>query len=198
MERDYALMDRLPGNTLNELTYRNPQLLDENRITISYQLGMNAAFAYIFGIRDGYQTNYIYNPQNKVLTRIDKETFLDVPNEPFTTMNDGNKYTQEIAACELNNLKYMPAYRDGDERLEILRAFKVGFTDKYNHIKEKQDKLLDLVRKTRKNMIEIKNPIDRGEYDEETNRLVLTVKFLIEQDPDEVLIRLFKAKKELE
>ncbi|MFH1403456.1 MAG: hypothetical protein ABIH11_04225, partial [Candidatus Altiarchaeota archaeon] len=145
-DRDYVVMDRLPGVTLNELTYRRPEVLDENKIGIAYQLGIHSAYAYVFGVRDGFQTNYVFNPLNKILTRIDKEAFLEVPEDHEATLSGDDVYTREIAGCELNNLKYIPSFRTGSEREDILRAFTVGFKDKYEDIVLKKDKLLRIVR----------------------------------------------------
>jgi hypothetical protein len=191
-------MDRVPGVTLNELTYRRPEVLDENMIGIAYQLGIHSAFAYIFGVKDGYQTNYIFNPVNKLLTRIDKDTFLNVPDDPGSTFSDNDAYTQEIAACELNNLKYIPSFRSGDDREEILRAFKVGFMEKYGDVKAKRERLLELVRKTREKWMEVRPPLKKVDYVRETEGIVAVVDALIGQDPEAVIGRLFRAKAEFD
>ncbi|MBD3388108.1 MAG: hypothetical protein GF416_03590 [Candidatus Altiarchaeales archaeon] len=197
-DRAFVVMDRVPGSTLNELTYRRPEVLEEHKITIAYQLGMHMAFAYVFGSKDGYQTNYIFNPVDKILTRVDKESFLDVPDDPHTTLEEGNVYTQEIAACELSNLKYIPSFRSNEDRPKVLFAFKQGFMDKYEDIKEKKNELLGLVDETRETWLRIEPPREMDEYHEETRFIRVTVEHLMDQDPVHVLNRLVKAKEEVD
>lgn len=196
MDRSYAVMERLAGSTLNELTYRRPEVLEDNKVTIAYQLGMHMAFAYVFGSKDGYQTNYLFDTSEKLLTRVDKEVFLEVPYDATKTLEDGDKYTQEIAACELSNLKYIPSFRKKDTRPYVLMAFKQGFLDKYSDIKEKEEDLLSLVEETRDNWLQIKGLQSSKEYDTETEHILEAVKYLIDQEPEHVYQRLLKAKKE--
>ncbi len=195
-DRAYAVMDRVPGATLNELTYRRPEIIEDNRVTIAYQLGMHAAFSFVFGARDGYQTNYVFNPVDKILTRIDKESFLEMPEDPANVMSEGDAYTQEIAACELSNLKYIPAFRKKDTRPQVLLAFKQGFLDKYEDIKKREKRLLDLVQETRDTWLRIRPVREVDEYNSDTRYVKESVKHLISLDPGEAFNRLLKAKQE--
>ena len=194
----YVVMDRLPGATLNELTYRRPEVIEKNMVTISYQLGMHMAFSYIFGAKDGYQTNYVFDPVSKLLTRIDKESFLEVPNNPTSTLSDGDDYTQEIAACELTNLKYIPSFREPATRPKVLYAFKQGFLDKYSDIKSKKDDLLTMVQETRGAWAKMKPPEDEQEYAQITSQIKDAVQHLITQESELVFQRLVAAKKEVD
>jgi len=196
--RAYVVMDRLPGVTLNELAYRRPEIIEDNRVTISYQLGMHAGFAFVFGAKDGYQTNYIFDSVSKILTRIDKESFLEVPDEPRNTLSDDDRYTQEIAACELSNLKYIPAFRDSETRPKIIYAFRQGFIDKYADIKYKKDDLIGLVMESRGTWLKLKPESDPGEYEGETRKLIEKVSEMIDLEPEAVFDRLMKAKIEVD
>jgi len=197
-DRSFVLMDRLPGWTLNEMTYRKPDVLEENKIQIAYQLGMHAAFSYVFGVTDGFQTNYVYDPITKILTRIDKEVMLKVPGNPNETLLDHDEYTQDIAACELSNLKYIPSFRRTEGRAEIVIAFKSGFTDKYGEIKSKKEKMLELVSEARGTWKKLNAPGDLLAFDNETRSIIESVSIMIDQDPQAVLKRLFAAKAEVD
>jgi len=197
-DRSFILMDRLSGWTLNEMTYRKPDILEEHKISIAYQLGMHAAFSYVFGVKDGFQTNYVFDSVSTILTRIDKEVFLAVPKSPNETLLDHDDYTQEIASCELSNLKYIPSYRQGERRGEIILAFKTGFSDKYEEMRQKRKRLVELVEETRHRWKRISNPADPAGYDSETARIAEIVGVLLDQDPDKVLKRLFEAKVEVD
>jgi hypothetical protein len=196
-DRAYVVMDRLPGHTLNELTYRRPEVIEEHKVTIAYQLGMHTAFSYVFGAKDGYQTNYIFDPVSKILTRIDKESFLEMPSNA-DTFADKDTYTQEIAACELTNLKYIPSFRNNESRHKLLYAFKQGFMDKYSDIMYKRDDLLTMVRETRMAWLRMKPVEDPEEYEEETKSIIEMAYALIGQNPEDVYNRLIKAKKEVD
>ena len=191
-------MDRLPGNTLNELTYRKPEVLDTHQVTIAYQLGMHTTFSYVFGAKDGYQTNYVFDQLTKMLTRIDKESFFELPKNPRETLTDGDTYTQEISACELTNLKYIPSYRDKTKRVKVMLAYETGFKDKYADIKYKKNDILDLVDATRAAWVEIAQVLDMNEYLIETKRIRDNVEALIDQNPQNVYKRLLKAKLEVD
>ena len=198
LDRSFVVMERLPGNTLNELTYRRPEVLDDNMVTISYQLGMHMAFSYVFGSRDGFQTNYVFDLTTKLLTRIDKESFFEVPADSLTTLDVGDPYTQEIAACELANLKYIPSFRDGTAAKKVMMAFKQGFVDKYADIKYKKMDLVQLIMDTRLAWFRMEPPADIEAYASETLRIKDTVELFIEQDPKQVFERLIQAKKEVD
>lgn len=191
-------MDRLPGSTLNELTYRRPEILEEHKVSIAYQLGMHMVFSYVFGAKDGYQTNYVFDPVSRILTRIDKESFFEVPVDPKGTLSEGDDYTQEIAACELSNLKYIPSYRRTETRHLILFAFRQGFLDKYGDIKSKSEELLSMVAETRATWLDIKPVEDLEEYGSETRHIHTAIEYLIQQDPERVFDRLLKAKAEVD
>jgi hypothetical protein len=191
-------MDRLPGTTLNELTYLRPEILEEHKVTVAYQLGMHTAFSYVFGCKDGYQTNYLFNPVTKILTHIDKESFLELPPEPSKTLADGDKYTQEIASCELTNLKYIPSFRDGGYRTKLIIAYRQGFLDKYADIKYKKEELVKMVSGARMAWSKVKTIANQSEYDRETRIITQTINELIDQNPEEVADRLLKARKEVE
>jgi len=193
----YAVMDYVPGKTLNELSYRNPDIIEENRIRIAFQLGMHTAFSYVFGLKDGYQSNYIFDPEAKTITRIDNERFLCVPEDPENTLDDEHPYTQGIAACELENLKYIPSFRNRQEMEHILKAFNAGFIEKYKEIKNKKQNLIRLIGETRADTFRVRPEANAKKYQVETERIVDTVSFLISQEPTEVLRRLYKAKTEL-
>jgi hypothetical protein len=197
-DRSYVVMDRLPGRTLNELTYRRPEVLEEHKVTIAYQLGMHTAFSYVFGAKDGYQTNYVFDPTTKILTRIDKESFLDVPVDAYTTLSEGDSYTQEIAACELTNLKYIPSFRNGESRTKLLYAFRQGFLDKYSDIREKRPELVEMVQEARRTWFRLKPVEDSEEYEEDTKRVVSAVDHLVGQNPEDVFARLLNAKSEVD
>ena len=197
-DKSFVLMDRLSGWTLNEMTYLKPDILEENKIPIAYQLGMHAAFSYVFGVTDGFQTNYVFDPVSQILTRIDKEVFLSVPENPKETLLDHDEYTQEVAACELNNLKYIPSFRHRETRAEILVAFKSGFTDKYSELKQKRQRMLELVAEARGTWKKLGKPGDLTAFDKETAKLVDTVGTLIDQDSETVIKRLFDAKSEVD
>ncbi|MCX6694797.1 MAG: hypothetical protein NTU61_00670 [Candidatus Altiarchaeota archaeon] len=197
-DRSFVLMDRLAGWTLNEMTYLKPDVLEEHKISIAYQLGMHAAFSYAFGVTDGFQTNYMFDPVTNILTRIDKDVFLQVPSNPKDTLMDHDDYTQEISSCELSNLKYIPSFRRAEDRTDVLLAFKTGFLDKYSEMKEKRDKLLHLVYETRETWKKISNPRDILGFEAETRRIVESVSILLDQDSEKVLKRLFEAKAEVD
>ncbi|MBD3262547.1 MAG: hypothetical protein GF334_12915 [Candidatus Altiarchaeales archaeon] len=194
----YTVMDRLPGYTLNELMYRRPELLEEHKIVISYQLGLHTAFSYVFGLRDGYQSNYVFDPVTRILTRIDKERFLELPPNPDKTLQPQDPYTQEIASCELSNLKYMHSFREGVDRNQVVDALKEGFMDKYDDIKNKKQDLLQLVTHTRDTWLKLGPSTDVQEYEKETQKLASTVSFLVDQDPKRVWRRLVEAKREVD
>lgn len=198
MDRPYVVTERVPGVSLNELTYRRPEVLEKHKVTIAYQLGMHMAFAYVFGSKDGYQTNYLFDPVDRLLTRIDKEVFLEVPSDPAGTLADGDVYTQEVAACELANLKYIPSFRKKEGRPPILMAFRQGFLDKYDHIKDKKERFLELVDEARAMWKKLKSPEDEGGYHEETGSIRASVTHLIDQDPESVFKRLLTARQEVE
>jgi hypothetical protein len=189
----YVVMDRLPGATLNELTYRRPEVIDENWVTIAYQLGMHMAFSFVFGARDGYQTNYIFNPESRILTRIDKESFLEVPFDA-----DSEDYYAEIASCELGNLKYIPGFRDSERKGKVLYAFKQGFLDKYGDISGKRDELLDMVEDARETWLKSKQVHDIEDYRTGTKKIRQAVGKLMVLDPEEAFDRLIKARKTLD
>jgi hypothetical protein len=197
-DRSYVVMERLPGATLNELTYRRPEVIEDNMVTISYQLGMHMAFSYVFGAKDGFQTNYVFDHSNKILTRIDKESFLEMPANAATTLSDDDTYTQEIAACELTNLKYIPSFRSPDTRPKVLYAFRQGFFDKYEDIKYKRDELTQMVSDIRGTWKRMRPVEDLSEYEEETKHTVESVRMLIDQKADDVFARLLKAKIEVD
>ncbi|MFH0861706.1 MAG: hypothetical protein V1875_01630 [Candidatus Altiarchaeota archaeon] len=195
-DKPYVVMDRLPGTTLNELAYLRPEILEENKVTIAYQLGMHTAFSYVFGSKDGFQTNYLFNPVTKILTHIDKESFLELPKDPAKTLQDSDGYSQEIAACELTNLKYLPSFRSPEYRSKLIIAFRQGFQDKYEDIKYKKEELLKMVSGARTAWMKVKPVEDYMGYEEETRQMMATVGLLIDQNPDDVFDRLLKAKKE--
>ena len=197
-DRSYVVMDRLPGATLNELTYRRPEILEEHKVTIAYQLGMHMAFAYVFGAKDGFQTNYIFDTVSKILTRIDKESFFDMPVDPDVSFEDNDEYTQEIAACELSNLKYIPSFRKAETRPQVIIAFRQGFIDKYQDIKDMRGRLLEMTLNARKTWKGFRQIEDMIEYDQDTDRIHAKVAKLIDQDPDKVFDRLLKAKAEVD
>ena len=103
--KSYVVMDYVPGKTLNELAYKDPNVIEENKIRIAFQLGMHTAFSYVFWLKDGYQSNYIFDSNKKTVTRIDNERFLHVPEDPENTLDDFHPYAQAIASCELENMK---------------------------------------------------------------------------------------------
>jgi hypothetical protein len=197
-DRSYAVMERLPGRTLNELTYLQPELLEDNMVTIAYQLGMHTTFSYVFGAKDGYQTNYVFDPVSKILTRIDKERFLEMPADPKTTLSDGDSYTQEIAACELTNLKYIPSFRSENSRHKVMYAFRQGFLDKYEDIKYKKAELIGMVSDARETWLKHKPVEDLDEYAQGTKHIISAVGRLIDHDPKSVFDRLLKAKMEID
>jgi hypothetical protein len=197
-EGSYAVMDRLPGATLNELTYKRPEVIEDNRITIAYQLGMHMAFSFVFGAKDGYQTNYIFDPVSRMLTRLDRESFFDLPLEAEDILCENDRYTQEIAACELSNLKYIPSFRDSKTKTQILYAFKTGFLDKLDDIKRNNDKISDLIGETRLMWLDIKPVEDLIEYNDETRQIKKIVEELTRLDGEKIFKRLLKAKKEVE
>jgi hypothetical protein len=197
-DRAYVVTDRLPGATLNELTYRRPEVIEDNRITIAYQLGMHMAFSYIFGAKDGFQTNYVFDSVSKILTRIDKESFLEMPVEPKTTLCEGDTYTQEIAACELSNLKYIPSFRNGETRPKIMYAFRQGFIDKYNDILSKREDLLLMIGEARTKWFRLKPVEDPEEYHKETQFIIGAAATLIGQVPEKVFDRLLAARIEVD
>jgi len=197
-DRSFVLMDRLPGWTLNEMTYLKPDVLEDNKIAIAYQLGMHAAFAYVFGVTDGFQTNYIFDPVTRILTRIDKEIFLSVPKNPGHALLDHDEYTQDVSSCELSNLKYIPSYRHSDSRGEVVLSFKAGFLDKYAEMRKKRERLIALVKETRDTWKRISSPADILAFDSETLRIVQVVGALMDHDPEKVLKRLFEAKAEVD
>ncbi|MFH1403420.1 MAG: hypothetical protein ABIH11_04045, partial [Candidatus Altiarchaeota archaeon] len=98
----------------------------------------------------------------------------------------------------LNNLKYIPSFRTGSEREDILRAFTVGFKDKYEDIVLKKDKLLRIVREIREDWLNFTTEADESSYAIETERIVSIISHLMDQDPDEVVVRLLKAKADLD
>jgi hypothetical protein len=196
--RAYALMELAAGKTLTELAYMNPGVLVENGVRIAFQLGMHTAFGYVFGVKDGYQSNYLFDPESKTLTRVDNERFLFLPKNPEKTFEDDDSYTQDIAACELENLKYLPSYRNGQTRDNILKAFNTGFIEKYGQIKEKKEKLLDMVGNMRNDTLHVRSDVSEEAYNIETGRMKKAVECLISQDSRKVLARLYKAKSELD
>ncbi len=198
IDRSYVVMDRLPGNTLNELTYRRPEILDDNQVTIAYQLGMHMAFSLVFGSRDGFQTNYVFDPTTRLLTRIDKESFFDLPCDPENVLSANDPYTQEIAACELANLKYIPSFRDATKRKKVVLALKQGFLDKYSDIKNKKEGLLQMVLDTRMSWFKMDPPDDIDEYAAQTMGCVAAIEHLIGLDPSDVFSRIVAAKKEFD
>lgn len=198
IDRSYVVMDRICGNTLNELSYSNPKTLDDNYVTIAYQLGMHLAFSYVFGSKDGYQTNYIFDPTTRLLTRIDKESFLDLPQNPENNFEDENVYTQEIAACELSNLRYIPRFKNPKCHRNIILAIRQGFLDKYGDIKLKKRDLLQMVMDTRMTWLRMDPPDDIEAYAADTLRIFHNIEKLISQDPERVFERLKKAKKEFD
>ena len=195
-DKPYVVMDRLPGTTLNELAYLRPEILEEHKVTIAYQLGMHTAFSYVFGCKDGFQTNYLFNPVTKILTHIDKESFLDLPKDPSKTLAEGDGYTQEIAACELANLKYLPSFRTPEYHSKLIIAFRQGFLDKYEDIKYKKEELFKMVSGARTAWMKVKPVEGFEEYGKETRQMTAAVGQLIDQDPEDVFDRLLKAKKE--
>jgi len=195
LNKAFTVMDRVPGYTLNELTYKKPDVLEENKIKIAFQLGMHTVFSYVFGVRDGYQTNYIFDPTTKILTRIDKERFLEVPENPFDLNDPSHPYNREIALCELSNLKYVPSFRQTSaDKSDVIKALKAGFMEKYSEVKKKKKELLDLVWETRETWWELRPGQDKREYDEETKDLADKIDYLIEQEPEKVWNTLVKAK----
>jgi hypothetical protein len=198
LDRAYVVMDRLPGSTLNELTYRRPEVIEDNKVTIAYQLGMHTAFSYVFGAKDGYQTNYVFDQVSKILTRIDKESFLEVPSDAGSTFDEGDTYSQEIAACELTNMKYIPSFRNNESRTKLLIAFRQGFLDKYDDIKAKREDLVGMIGDARSTWARMKPIEDPEEYVEETKTIIGTVNKLIGQDAEKVFDRLLKAKREVD
>ncbi len=196
-QEDYIVMERVEGNTLNELAYMNPDAIEDNAELIARELGKHTAFSYIFGIKDGYQTNYIFNPKAKKLTRIDKEKCLSVPKDPERVFMPRNRYTQEIAECEISNLKYLPAYRRDASREVIFRAFTSGFYEQYALFKDKKAKFLDIIKKARDAGKDVYDVAKVSEYDKQTEEIVNAVNKLIEQNPSDVLERLFTAKNEV-
>jgi len=198
LDRPYVVMDRLPGATLNELAYRRPEIIEDNMVTIAYQLGMHLAFSYVFGVKDGFQTNYVFDASTKILTRIDKESFLDMPSDAKTTLEGGDRYTQEISACEVSNLKYIPSFRSEKSRYKVMYAFRQGFLDKYADIKAKRDELLRMVLDTRQTWLKIRPAEDPEEYEDDTRHIVKAVSHLAEQKPEDVFERLMKAKAEVD
>jgi hypothetical protein len=196
-ERPYVLMELVAGKTLNELAYMNPEVLEENRIRIAFQLGMHAAFSYVFGVKDGYQSNYLFDPQTRSITRVDNERFLVLPEKPENTLEAGDEYAQDIAACELDNLKYIPSFRNGRDRENILKAFNTGFLEKYSHIKERKDRLLGMVEGMRNDTLRVRYGISEVTYEKETKKMKTTVEYLMDQNPREVLARLYMARSEI-
>lgn len=196
MSKAYVLMEHIPGKTLNELAYTNPDILEENKIRIAFQLGMHAAFSYVFGIKDGYQSNYLFDSHSRSLTRVDNERFLMLPESPEDTLNPGDAYMQDIAACELENLKYIPSFRSGKDTDNILMAFNTGFLEKYSHIKKKKEVLLKMVENTRNDTLRVRYGISEETYERETKKMKAAVEYLINQNPMYVLERLHKASTE--
>ncbi|MDD5111046.1 MAG: hypothetical protein PHG85_00705 [Candidatus Altiarchaeota archaeon] len=196
--RAYALMELVRGKTLTELAYMNPDVLVENGIRIAFQLGMHTAFSYVFGVKDGYQTNYLFDAESKTITRIDNERFLYLPKNPEQTLEDGDSYTQDIAACELENLRYLPSFRNSQTHDNILKAFNTGFIEKYSQIREKREKLLVMVENMRNDTLQVRGDVSEEAYNSETKRLKSAVECLIGNDPKKVLSRLYKAKAELD
>jgi len=195
--KSFALTDSIAGKTLNELSYKDPDVIEGNRLEIAFQLGMYAAFSYVFGLKDGYQTNYIFNPDSRKLIRIDKERFLDIPEIPEDTLEDNDKYTQEIAACELVNLKYIPSYRGGERRLDVVRAFNSGFLEKYREMKKRKNELIDLVKESRASAYSTLPDSDLSEYENRTTEITSIIEELISLSPKQVLKRLYTARSEL-
>ena len=194
--KSYALMELAPGKTLNELAYKNPDVLEENRIRIAFQLGMHTAFSYVFGLKDGYQTNYLFDAELKTITRVDNERFFCVPDDPEKTLDSGHPYAQDIAACEMENLKYIPSFRRSEEAGYVLKAFNAGFLEKYRDIKGKKEKLLQMVETTREDTLKVTPDVAELAYMAETRRIVKAVSLLLDQNPEDVLRRLYAAKAE--
>ena len=197
-DKPYVVMDRLPGTTLNELSYLRPEILEEHKVTIAYQLGMHTAFSFVFGSKDGFQTNYLFNPVTKILTHIDKESFLELPKDSSKVLEDGDRYTQEIVACEFTNLKYIPSFRNNESRTKLLIAYRQGFLDKFEDIKFKKDELVRMVAGARMAWLRVKPPQNVEDYEQETLTLLDTVAALIDLNSEEVFDRLLKAKKEVD
>ena len=194
--KSYALMELAPGRTLNELAYKNPDVLEENRIRIAFQLGMHTAFSYVFGLKDGYQTNYLFDHELKTITRVDNERFFCLPDDPEKTLNAGHSYAQDIAACEMENLKYIPSSRKPEEAGFVLKAFNAGFIEKYREIKNRKERLLQMVETTREDAFKVTPYVPEPAYAAETKRIVKAVSLLIGQNPEDVLKRLYAAKTE--
>jgi len=192
----YALMDCVPGKTMNELAYRNPDVLEQNRVRIAFQLGMHAAFSYVFGVKDGYQSNYLFDESTKTLTRVDNERFLQVPENPDETLSPGDAYTREIAACEMENLKYIPSCRSGGDLDNVLKAFNTGFLEKYREMKERKARMVELIRQARGDAYAVTPGADEGGYRSETDRIAAAVSCLVDQNPVDVLKRLYAARAE--
>jgi hypothetical protein len=197
-DRAYVVSERIPGSTLNELTYRRPEVIEDNVVSISYQLGLHMAFSFIFGSKDGFQTNYIFDPVEKILTRIDKESFLDVPSDPSGVLAEDDVYSREIAACELTNLKYIPSFRSGEGRSRVLYAFKQGFLDKYSEIKSMKGELLQMVDESRSSWFEYTNVEELQDYHDRTVTILKSVGILMDLDPEKVFDRLLRAKVEVD
>lgn len=198
MNKAYVLMEHVAGKTLNELAYMNPGILEDNKIRIAFQLGMHAAFSYVFGVKDGYQSNYIFDSASRSITRVDNERFLLLPEKPENTLKAGDEYTRDIAACELSNLKYIPSFRNGRDTDVILTAFNTGFLEKYRQIKEKKEKRLGMVENTRNDTLRVRYGISEETYAKETKKMKAAVECLMDQNPMQVLERLHKARAELE
>ncbi|VVB52153.1 Uncharacterised protein [uncultured archaeon] len=199
MDKSYVLMETVPGHTLNELAYRQPEVLEEDARAVAKQLGEYCAFSFVFGVRDGYQSNYIYDSKTKWLTRIDKENSLRVPTVIDVNGDEYWAYCREIAACELANLKYLPPFRrGGEEQRAIMRAFNTGFYEKHAYMKERRDQLIQYVNKARKAGAQYQPPADPSGYFLQTNIILNSVKALLDQNPEESLKHLYMAKMDLE
>lgn len=195
--KEYVLMDYVQGQTLEDLSKQDPGTLESNKLHISYELGRQTAFTYAFGVKDGYQSNYIFNPLEKRLYRVDKEKFLQMPSKPRETLLGHDDYTQEIAGCELDNLAHLPSFRDRGEKPQILLAFELGFKDQFKKLSKRKNKFRGLIAETRETLVKI-NPVkNRVSYDKETGEIQDTVDYLLSQDPEKVLERLYEARREV-
>jgi len=195
--KTYAVMERAAGRSINELAYKDPDVLETNNDVISHQLGRHAAFSYVFGIKDGYQTNYIFDDESKVLTRVDKERSLEFPaNIDISMPND--PYSQEIAVADISNLDYIPTYRNPKTRKDVADSFETGFFEQYDFLKKNKDPLLRLIKIARNTAAKVQKPENPEKYAKETEHIIQTVSTLIDQDPREVLKRLYEAKEEVD
>lgn len=190
-------MQLAPGKTLNELAYMNPDVLEENSIRIAFQLGMHTAFSYAFGVKDGYQSNYLFDEHSKTITRIDNEKFLRMPDDPEKTLEDNHHYAQDIASCEMENLKYIPYFRRKEGMDDILKAFNTGFMEKYRELKQKKNTLLKMIEHSRHDTFQIRPGVDEKTYQSGTKKIMHAVGHLIDQEPEKVLKRLYKARNEI-